>query len=466
MKDLIFQEEENKLNEMLFRLSNEKDKLKKQMNRQDEDYKELKKYMYENRNDLMETIQNYTALTNIDKIGGFHFKQLIKITKLMESPYFGRIDFKYEDEAESKTFYIGKFNFADDDNNILIYDWRAPISSMFYEYELGKASYEAPVGDIHGEITKKRQLKIKNSKLEYALESSVNIHDEVLQRELSTTSDDRMKTIIATIQKEQNQIVRNESAHTLVIQGVAGSGKTSIALHRIAYLLYKYKETLSSDRVAIVSPNKVFSNYISNVLPELGEEPIRESSFDTIAKEVLPKSISFEPSFEQTARIIQEPHSNYAIRTKFKSSLDYFKRLNDYLNHLDEQILQVPKDVTISETSINREYIYKRFKSYDKLPVKKRIDKVADDVLEVIKSSKTAEIKKIPSKNNIAKRLSKYLTMRNALSVYKNFYKSIDRQELFVWHKKILLSIQMFFHLYIVSSILKVLMPLMEWITL
>lgn len=432
----IFQEESIRLKEMISHLEEEKDYINHKIKNHDADYHDLKHYLSEFTADPMEMYQNYRSMTNIDKTIDFYYSQLNKIKKLLEAPYFGRIDFKFEDGDEVEEFYIGKFNLTDRDNDILIYDWRAPISSMYYEYELGQASYEAQVGMIHGEISRKRQYKIMNKRLQYALESSMTIQDDVLQKELSTTSDDRMKTIISTIQKEQNKIVRNESAHTLVIQGVAGSGKSAIALHRIAYLLYRHKEKLSSDQITIISPNKIFADFIANVLPELGEDPVHEQTFDDIATALLPKNIKAESLYEQTKRIIEEPHSKYTLRVKLKSSLTFFKQLSNYIKNIDSNIFQPDENMHFGETIIKKEYLISRFQSYNKLPVKQRLDELSNDVLDIIKASKAAEIKKIPSKIELKKRLSSYLKFSDAQSIYIHFFNVINNCDALNWSKE------------------------------
>ncbi len=161
---------------------------------------------------------------------------------------------------------------------------------MFYDHELGEASYTSPTGEIYGKISLKRQYRIRKGRMEHMIESSLTVHDDIiLQKELSANADDKMKNIVTTIQREQNQIIRNEEAPVLIIQGVAGSGKTSIALHRIAYLLYTLKGNISSRDILIISPNKVFADYISNVLPELGEEIVPETSMEQILSELLKK---------------------------------------------------------------------------------------------------------------------------------------------------------------------------------
>ena len=271
-----FPEESMYLDTIIEKLNDYLDTLDKKVKLYEDEFKESKKYLYENRGDMdaMEIFSNEKSISQIVSSGEFISKQKTKIESLINTPYFARIDFRYDDEDEIEKIYIGRNAFIDNFGDMLIYDWRAPVSSMYYDFELGNASYDAPLGKVEGDITLKRQFKITKSKMDYVIESALSIGDEVLQRELSNTSDQRMKNIVATIQKEQNRIIRNEGTNTLIIQGVAGSGKTSIALHRVAYFLYKYREYLSAENVVVISPNKVFADYISNVLPELGEEPI------------------------------------------------------------------------------------------------------------------------------------------------------------------------------------------------
>jgi DNA helicase II / ATP-dependent DNA helicase PcrA len=175
---------------------------------------------------------------------------------------------------------------------------------MFYDYEIGPARYEAPSGEIRGRLELKRQFRISGGRMEFMLESGVNIVDDVLQEELARASDEGMRNIVATIQRDQNAIIRDAEAHTLIIQGVAGSGKTSIALHRIAFLLYRFKDTLKSDDILILSPNRVFADYIGNVLPELGEEQVREIGMETLAADLLGHKYRFQRFFEQTALLL------------------------------------------------------------------------------------------------------------------------------------------------------------------
>lgn len=242
-----------------------------------ENYTEMDQYGYEN-------FDNQQALLTQVNANQALLMQRSRLRKMLDSPYFGRVDFLFEGEEEPESFYIGIGSFAEKKGGVpLIYDWRAPVSSLFYDYDRGEASYEAPGGKITGEITSKWQYKIREGRLVYAFESDMKIDDEVLRQELGSSGDVQLKNIIRTIQREQNAIIRNTKDRIMVIQGVAGSGKTSVALHRIAYLLYHDREHLKSSNILILSPNSVFSDYISHILPELGEENIQEMSFDLFA---------------------------------------------------------------------------------------------------------------------------------------------------------------------------------------
>ncbi len=269
------------------------------------------------KNAMRETITNYTLQ------GDHTVENKKRLIRLKDIAYFGRIDFQESDADTFRNIYVGVHNFQDSESNKnLVFDWRAPISSLFYDFELGEGHYETQSGLIQGDISLKRQFKIRKGEMEYMLDTDVTIHDEVLQKELNQASSAKMKNIVATIQKEQNAIIRNEEARYLIIQGVAGSGKTSIALHRIAYLLYRFKDTISSEDILIISPNKVFASYISNVLPELGEETVAETSMEDIANEILEYQVNFQTFFEQVAELLEKEDPRLIERIQFKSSND------------------------------------------------------------------------------------------------------------------------------------------------
>lgn len=262
-----------------------------------------------------------------------------KLEKLLHSPYFGRFDFVRRGESGVQAVYVGVHHYRDEAaRETLVFDWRAPISSMFYDFEPGPASYQAPGGEIEGRVALKRQFRIRNGRMEFMLETGVNIVDDVLQKELSrASSDEGMKNIVATIQRDQNAIIRDDDAHTLIIQGVAGSGKTSIALHRIAFLLYRFKDTLSSDDILIVSPNRVFADYIGNVLPELGEEQVAEIGMEQLAAELLDHQYRFQGFFEQSSQLLEKDDQALRERIAAKASMEFLRRIDAYVDHLEAE---------------------------------------------------------------------------------------------------------------------------------
>ena len=443
-----FPEENMYLDTIIEKLNDYLEELDKKVKLYEDEFKESKKYLYENRGDMdaMEIFSNEKSISQIVSSGEFISKQKTKIEGLINTPYFARIDFRYDDEDEIEKIYIGRNAFIDDFGDMLIYDWRAPVSSMYYDFELGNASYDAPLGKVEGEITLKRQFKITKSKMDYVLESALSIGDEVLQRELSNTSDQRMKNIVATIQKEQNRIIRNERTDTLIIQGVAGSGKTSIALHRVAYFLYKYREYLSAENVVVISPNKVFADYISNVLPELGEEPIIQLDLEDIARENLDKQIDFEKYSEQVSELLDAPDENKTERIKFKSSLEFVSLINNYISYIDSNYFNAT-DYIYNDIYIDKEFIRNRYDAYKKRAIFSRVDKIADDIIEKIKIEKISE--KIPGKGEIRKKLLSMFKYNNTLDLYKDFFKYINKEELFNFKNNKLENCDVFPYIYL-----------------
>ena len=428
-----FPEEKIHLEEIIKNLNIYLNELDKKVKLYEEEFKESKKYLYENRGDMdsMEIFSNEKSISQIVNAGEFISKQKTKIESLIDTPYFARIDFKYYEDDEIEKIYIGRNSFIDDFGDMLIYDWRAPVSSMYYDYELGNAHYNAPVGKIEGQITLKRQFKIIKSYLEYVLESNLSIGDEILQRELSNTSDQRMKNIVATIQKEQNKIIRNEKADTLIIQGVAGSGKTSIALHRVAYFLYKYREYLSAENVVIISPNKVFADYISNVLPELGEEPIIQLDIEDIARVQLDKKLEFETFSKQVSELLEKEDKNKVERINFKASLAFVLLLDKYIKYINVNYFEA-NNFVYGDIFIEKEFIVDRYNSYNKRPIFERLDKIVDDIIEKVKIEKISE--KVPSKGEIRKKIVPMFKYNNTLDLYKDFFKYINKEELFIFN--------------------------------
>lgn len=381
------------------------------------DYMDTKRYMAEYRGEIdpHEMFQTELLLKQTDHTGAYASERRDRLLKLKESPYFARIDFREQSEGEPVSYYVGRFGFHYD-NEPVIFDWRAPVSGMFYDCEVGPAGFQSPAGPVDGELTRKRQFKIQNGEMEYALETSANVQDDVLQRELSHTSDDKMKSIISTIQREQNQIIRSESGRTMIIQGAAGSGKTSVALHRIAYLLYRFKNRLNARNVTILSPNKVFGDYISTVIPELGEEPVFELSLKELALIQLEGAVEFEPAIDP----LEAAEEGRAERVRFKSAVEFVSMMNRYLEQLPELVFE-PEEYSYGGFTADREWIRRRFLAYGNYPVRKRLLMVAEDIHDRFDTDNIME-QELPKTRTILKSLNSMAVMKNTLAAYKDFY--------------------------------------------
>jgi len=259
---------------------------------------ELQKYLYSSWEDgthmgasidrLIEAVQIGRFARTQELLADKRMDKIRSLRRLIDSAYFARVDFTEDCEDELEKIYIGRHALYDEkDRTPLIYDWRAPISSIFYRFEKGPVSYDAPMGKVSGEVSLKRQYEIKKGKLEYFFDADVQISDEFLRKMLSKNTSSRMKTIVETIQKEQDVVIRDSNTDLLIVQGVAGSGKTSIALHRVAYLMYEgLQNRLNASDIVIISPNTLFESYISSVLPELGEQNITTLEFESIAQRI------------------------------------------------------------------------------------------------------------------------------------------------------------------------------------
>lgn len=402
---------------------------------------DAKTYLWENRSELdpAETAANKVdIMLRIDQ-GEKAVDKRRKLQKLVESPYFGRVDFVADGQSRRDSHYIGVHAFSEDDSQKnYIYDWRSPVASMFYDFEVGKASYSSPAGRVGGEICLKRQYKIKDGVMHYMIESSMNINDEVLQKELSQTSNEKMKNIVATIQKEQNAIIRNEHSHELIIQGVAGSGKTSVALHRVAFLLYRNKGTLTSQNIWIISPNKVFSDYISNILPELGEEKIMEMGIEEIAARELEGVCKFQTFSQQVSELAASRDPSLIERIQWKSGNDMVERLDRFLADRCESYF-VPTDVTIDGVHIAKEEILQAYQKAANLPIRKRLEKAAS-VLAANTRDQDGDRLTAATAKKVKTAIKKMFASLNLLVIYKDFYETMGRPELFTYKKTKLLE--------------------------
>lgn len=397
-----------------------------------EELRKNKEYIYEHQSGLDEAdmVAAGQSINRMAFTGESAVARKKKLLKLIGSPYFGRIDFVNDADKERTPIYIGIHTFSDETlRQNLIYDWRAPVSSMFYDFELGEASYETPSGKISGELLLKRQYKIRDGNMEFMIENAMNIQDDVLQKELSRTADEKMKHIVATIQRDQNAIIRNETSNVMIIQGVAGSGKTSIALHRIAFLLYRFRDTIASKDILIISPNKVFADYISSVLPELGEEHIPEMGMEELAAEVLENKYRFQSFFQQVAVLLEKSDEAFIERIRFKATFNFLSKLNQYIIHLENNFFE-PDGIRVAGTVVPAPFILERFKAAGRTPLLKRLPQIVKDIQAFVRTNVNHKLTG-RDKSIIWQAVTRMLKTENVLELYRNFYTWIGKGDLF-----------------------------------
>ncbi|MEK8213326.1 RNA polymerase recycling motor HelD [Paenibacillus sp. FSL L8-0463] len=316
-------------------------------------------------------------------------KALKKYKKLVVSPYFGRIDFTETPNGEVEKIYLGIGSLMEDNGTFLIYDWRAPISSLYYDGAPGPAVYDTPGGLVSGTMELKRQFVIDDGVIEVMFDTGVTIGDELLQQVLSHSADDRMKSIVATIQKEQNAVIRNDKSRMLVVQGAAGSGKTSAALQRVAYLLYKYREVLQADQMLLFSPNPLFNSYVSTVLPELGEENMQQTTFQMYLEHRLGHEFQLEDVFSQTESLLNTPDGPEAsVRREgigYKSSVAFLDAIRRYVNLLEHESMQFKPLMFQGRAIVGKDEMEQQFYSYDSnIKLANRIDLMTGWLLKKI----------------------------------------------------------------------------------
>ncbi len=333
----------------------EKEKLKKVVKQLSSEEQELEEHMWKSN-------ENYSDESYVKAhLAYLNQKKLSDLKKIKNKPYFARIDFMPKDEKKEE-LYIGKLSILDSNTRKpIIIDWRAPISNLYYDGRIGKSSYESPEGIIEGDISLKRQYFIENQILEKYSDIDLKTNDELLQVALAEKADDRLKNIVATIQGEQNNIIRADIDKALIVQGVAGSGKTTIALHRIAYLIYNYEKEFDPENFMIIAPTKFFLNYISNVLPDLGVENVKQYTFEDLAYEIIGKKLKISDSNEKLVTIVNKEFdeiNNGDIETiinesKYKSSINFKNIVDEFLKDIEDNYLP-RKDFIIENIRIMR----------------------------------------------------------------------------------------------------------------
>ncbi|WP_407270217.1 RNA polymerase recycling motor HelD [Radiobacillus sp. PE A8.2] len=395
--DNVVQEIENKMKQLKSRAGELKDKVI-----------DIRKNFWEDvtvnldePDDIIETQaslkQQAEFLSERERSHGQLSEQLKTLQKLKQSPYFGRIDFREDGDKQADAIYIGIASMMDEqEEDFLIYDWRAPISNLYYDYPPGKAAYRTIDGMIEGEMDLKRQYIIRNSILKGMFDTGLTIGDHLLQSVLGNSADTNMKSIVATIQREQNQIIRNEKSKLLIVQGVAGSGKTSAALQRVAYLLYRYREILSSDNIMLFSPNPLFNSYVATVLPELGEENMKQTTFYEYVDAHLGQQFKVESPFEQMeyylAKTTDQHYETRVAAIQYKASIEYKNVLDDFVDALGMKGLQFKNITFRGERIISKDEIKKYFYSLSRsLSIPNRLEQVADWLLTKVKQFERRE---------------------------------------------------------------------------
>ncbi len=433
---LQFPEEAAHLRETEEKIEEELKAARHSVEQLEEEQRELQTYMIEHRNegDAKEMFQSERIMGDINTSGTSAVGHLERLKKVQSSPYFARIDFRPEG-GEDVPYYLGIYAFRHE-KKLYIIDWRSPVASMFYDFETGPSCYVTPATleqdskRVEGTMTLKRQFKIKNGEMEYAFDSSQNIQDDILQKELAHTSDEKMKSIIATIQKEQNQIIRDETADVMIIQGVAGSGKTSIALHRVAFLLYRFRDTIKAQNVTIISPNRVFGDYISSVLPELGEEPIFEASLEELALVQIEDGVDFVGARNP----LETDDHAWALRTQFKATAEFAARLDEFIRRMPELIFE-PQDFVFGDFTVPASFIKERVEIYSRFPLMERLEQTADDIHSRLENEFLRE-EAPPNRTRIFQSLRKMLKCRTTLQAYRQFYRFIGKPRMYAPFRK------------------------------
>ncbi len=369
------------------------------------------------------------------------FTQRIKNLKMViNKPYFARVDFIEKGDIKRDAFYLGKVMVTDHNTlEQIVIDWRAPIADLYYEGRLGEANYNCPAGNIEGEIKLKRQYFFnKDGELENVMDIDITTNDEMLQPFLAANSDTRLKNIISTIQAEQNKIIRSEMWRPLVVQGVAGSGKTTIALHRIAYLIYNYDKNFFPEEFLIIAPSKFFLNYISNVLPDLGVERVQQSTYEDIAFEIIGDEFDIEDPNEKLAIIIDNNKSDKEKEMSkvieqasiLKSSIRFKNMLDEYLYELEKRFIpdedfKIDKYVFMKREDIHHLY----FREYANLPICRRIEEIVKHLKNSVMMRSGEILKDIEEERDykIAKVKAEEPIEEIRLSMIRNLYGDAEK---------------------------------------
>ena len=413
---------------------------------QDKEIVKHRKFLWDNRNELdeIEINDNCSQVALQEKMHSRKINRIRTLERQLSSPYFARLDFK-EDGGETESFYIGLSSIEDEENfEFLVFDWRSPVSTMFYDFEIGKAFYEAPARRVNGTIEFNRQFNIKNGEIVFMHDSSESLCDETLSSMLGGNATDKMKNIVATIQKEQNDIIRNDDSKILFIQGAAGSGKTSIALHRAAYILYKHRKELKADNILIFSPNEVFADYISDVLPELGETNILQTTFEIYSKTFLPSNYIYETKNEHLDYIYSQSGDDkeFKLRTigmEYKNTTEFMEVLNEFTKDIPRLLTNIKPIVIDGKKIIDKKSVENTFlKRFDNIPFLNRIRVIKDSIFSQVETkylSNNDDFEYVEDKKQfydyckeqVELQIDSMIETLNNVAIYKMLWENISR---------------------------------------
>lgn len=444
MNNEIFAQEEQKLKNVIRKISKEEKELEYTLDNSDMNYD-------------MENLAKGELLK-------IQVKRLMDIKKIKKVPYFARMDFK-ENGKDIEQFYIGKISVLDSKTiEPIVVDWRAPISNLYYEGKLGNAEYECLNEKIKGEISLKRQYIIEEQKLKKYIDINITGNDELLQNALEEKADDRLKNIVATIQDEQNRIIRADINSPLIVQGVAGSGKTTIALHRIAYLIYNYEKEFKPEEFMIIAPTKFFLNYISNILPDLGVNNVKQYTFEDFAYDVIGKRLKISDNNEKLVIIVNKEFDNInkgkidvmIQESKFKSSIQFKKIVDDYLKELEDSYIPKIDFCFSTYTILKYEDIQNLFKNtYKMYNYKTRINeieknlisefkKISPKIIEDIKKERSGKIADLPQEERIRiwDEYDKIINLveKNYKKIVKDYISKISKNDCVQYYKDFIIN--------------------------
>jgi len=351
-----------------------------------DEIREFNKFVWDNKKqmDRIEMVTSIYDAETLSSVTNSSLQTIRNLRKALYSPYFGRITFYPENSSKPIEVYIGKTSIMDN-MKFFVFDWRTPIASLFYNDVLGNASYVAPKGIINGKLSSRRQYKIENGELKRVVETGLHLDDDSLQEVLSKASSDKMRNIVSSIQEEQNRVIRNTKDKNIIVQGSAGSGKTAVALHRLAYLLYEDKFS-NSNNMLIFSPNEVFSQYISNVLPELGEENVQTTTFNDFIKAY----IKCFDHIETFSEFVSKYYADKTMTEEKRNSI-MFKFSDEFKEALDSYVKEISKDfsfkndIQVGDYRLRKEVLSKRLKMYNYLPIGAQLEELSKDICKSLR---------------------------------------------------------------------------------